>query len=505
MSFFMQINRLVSPNPYKEMQDESLQVAQEQHAVALKLALSGGSKEDCEKAVKLWKMAAYAGLAEAQIHLSACYGIGVCVHQNFKKQAHLIFKAFKAKLQDAGDQCQTGSTNISFSEISAKSLRHAYEKNALAACLYHGTGMAQNLNDAASLWKEAAHMGVAESQFHLSQCYQFGKGVPLNPAKQVKWLKKALRTNPNNTDALIALATCFLTGRGVSQNAAEAFDLLTTAARLGSSEAIVKRALCYLRGCGVPQHIQTALTTLRDEEKRGSALAKLELGICLKHGMGVEKDVSGAFILLSEAMRLGSLDAKIEVAKCLKDGIGVPVQREEAILLLKEASLQGSMLASVELGVWNLFSNGAPFNREEAFKLFQATAQAGEPLAIFWLGRCFHLGLHVPVNIPLAITHYTQASLLGCVQAKVALGTLHPIHTYATADELSIKWLAAAANQGSAIAKLELGKHLLAKLELPRILQSAHNLLREAANQGNSEAQSMLANLQHLLHDVEKK
>jgi len=50
---------------------------------------------------------------------------------------------------------------------------------------------AEDYKKAAELWGKAAEQGNAEAQYHLGECYEYGKGVEESMEEAVKWFRKA--------------------------------------------------------------------------------------------------------------------------------------------------------------------------------------------------------------------------------------------------------------------------------------------------------------------------
>ena len=188
MSYFMQINHLDSSNPLKDVTDESLRLAREQHGLALQLAQPRRSRDDWEKAAALCKMAARAGLPEAQAELGTCYRFGLGTRLNLKKGQHWTRKALRTIMAGSAPFIKTSTSSplTRIDELREKALHLAQDKHKLALCLFHGTGVQRNVKAAVSLWKEAAHLGVAEAQFQLSQCYRFGWEISIKESGKNK-------------------------------------------------------------------------------------------------------------------------------------------------------------------------------------------------------------------------------------------------------------------------------------------------------------------------------
>lgn len=84
---------------------------------------------------------------------------------------------------------------------------HAY--NNLGYLLYRGLGGAADVPRAIALWTDAAQAGEAESQWHLGQAYEDGKGVERSVTQAYAWYRCAAasalgKTAPQDLDEQIA-------------------------------------------------------------------------------------------------------------------------------------------------------------------------------------------------------------------------------------------------------------------------------------------------------------
>lgn len=64
--------------------------------------------------------------------------------------------------------------------------------NNLGFVLYHGLGGPADVPRAVALWTDAAHAGDAESQWHLGQAHEAGKGVGRSTTEAYAWYRCAV-------------------------------------------------------------------------------------------------------------------------------------------------------------------------------------------------------------------------------------------------------------------------------------------------------------------------
>ena len=94
---------------------------------------------------------------------------------------------------------------------------------------------AGNYDEAASIWRPLAEEGDPKAQFNLGLLHETGRGVTEDPAEAAVWYERAARQGV--TQAQLNLAALHQTGRGVVQDPAEALYWLEVASRLGEGAA----------------------------------------------------------------------------------------------------------------------------------------------------------------------------------------------------------------------------------------------------------------------------
>src|SRR3974377_50536 len=97
--------------------------------------------------------------------------------------------------------------------------------------------------------KAKADKGDSEAQFSLYSCYATGSGVERDPAKAVKWLRKAAEQGLARAQCQLGLN--YLSGNGVKPDKTEAVRWLRRAAEQGQAEAQLDLGMCYANGDGV--------------------------------------------------------------------------------------------------------------------------------------------------------------------------------------------------------------------------------------------------------------
>jgi hypothetical protein len=102
-----------------------------------------------------------------------------------------------------------------------------------------GIGVVTNPAKAVKWYRKAAEQGLAQAQHNLGRMYYAGDGVAQNSKQAVKWLLKAAAQNYDL--AKNRLGVMYERGEGVTQDYAEAYEWYTRAADAKNMAAIVNR------------------------------------------------------------------------------------------------------------------------------------------------------------------------------------------------------------------------------------------------------------------------
>jgi hypothetical protein len=137
----------------------------------------GGVAQDHAEAVRLYRLAAAQGHADAQFNLGYMFYYGRGVAQDYAEAVRLYSLA--AAKGDAGAQFNLGVM---------------FEK---------GEGVAQDYAEALRLWRLAAAQGDAGAQFNLGLMFEKGQGVPQDREEAIRWYR--LAAAQGDADATAAL------------------------------------------------------------------------------------------------------------------------------------------------------------------------------------------------------------------------------------------------------------------------------------------------------------
>ena len=118
--------------------------------------------QDRETALKLFRLGAEQGDAEAQLKLGLCHTYGyVGLNQDFEEGTKWFEMA--AKQGNAEAQYYAGNS------------------------YFFGQGVATNIEQAISWWQLAIAQGYSKAQYALGRCYELGSGVPQDCVQAYAW------------------------------------------------------------------------------------------------------------------------------------------------------------------------------------------------------------------------------------------------------------------------------------------------------------------------------
>jgi TPR repeat protein len=187
--------------------------------------------------------------------------------------------------------------------------------------------------------KARAEKGDSEAQIALAARYARGDGVAKDPAKAVKWLRKAADQGSARAQCLLGLD--YASGSGIKPDKAEAARWLRRAADQGLAEAQFDLGMCYANGDGVPRNALEATAWYRKAADQGLPDAACELGNCYLEGTGVPKDIPEGVKWTRKAAEEGFGQAQNTLGLCYTKGTGVPKDYLEAYKWFNLAAAKG--------------------------------------------------------------------------------------------------------------------------------------------------------------------
>ena len=106
-----------------------------------------------------------------------------------------------------------------------------YSKNALAQCYENVWGIDKDISKVSLWYRSSAELDHAPAMWNLGRVFDKGICVEANEASAFDWYGKAAKRG--HVEAAVALADCYLEGRGITRNKDEAIAHFQDAARQG--------------------------------------------------------------------------------------------------------------------------------------------------------------------------------------------------------------------------------------------------------------------------------
>ncbi len=169
---------------------------------------------DDKEAVRLLRLKAEQGDAEAQFHLGGLYWLGQGVPKD-EKEAVRWFRRAAAQ----------GNAKAQFN---------------LGVASYLGEGTPKNDKEAAHWFRRAAEQGDAQAQYNLGLAYFFGRGMPKSYKEATNWFRHA--AEQGDAQAQFNLGLSYAAGAGVPKDYVLAYQWFNLAAAGNNGEVAAKAA-----------------------------------------------------------------------------------------------------------------------------------------------------------------------------------------------------------------------------------------------------------------------
>ncbi len=191
----------------------------------------------------------------------------------------------------------------------AVSLGNLYAPSALGKMYFHGIGVAEDFETAASLFRRGAEMGEPSAQHHLGLVFGKGLGVGQSDEQAEFWHRKA--AEQDYAEAQSALGAFYWYGRGgLPEDAQTAVAWFRKAAVQGDPRAQYFLGLAHQRGLGAEHDDHAAFEWYRKSAEQGYDEGEYGLGFRYVLGKGVEKDEVAGSVWLRKAADQGYLPAQ---------------------------------------------------------------------------------------------------------------------------------------------------------------------------------------------------
>nr|WP_227591491.1 sel1 repeat family protein [Acinetobacter sp. Marseille-Q1620] len=190
------------------------------------------------------------------------------------------------------------------------------------------------IDQAFSLFVQAAEAGDRDAQYSLAQCYKYGIGTVKHPVQGIFWLEKAAQSN--HADAQFELSMLS------SVESQQHLRLLNAAAEKGHPQAMLCMAIYEQKHHRIDQAKMWLLKAKEHKVIRAYYL----LAQMYRNGVGVKPDLNEYVELLKQAAEFGEVDAYFELFKVYKEGIGVRRNKKCAVKYLNLAKAHQHLEAS---------------------------------------------------------------------------------------------------------------------------------------------------------------
>ena len=290
-----------------------------------------GCEQDVDTALTLLASSATHGNAEAYCHMGDIYIAGKLVEPNADKAL----------------ECYKGAADLG--------MTNAYERMGdiyrLGELVQRDVAKAIELYD---IGAKEGHSGAREKSELLKakreELYTVGEGLRASTPEQ-SFRAFAISASMGYIPSYKQIARAYLEGRGIKKDRVQAYLWFEKAVESKDEEALYEYGLCFSRGIGTAFDFKKAIEVLSKAARLGSSEAKEEIERLMKNKRRnmLNKVYSNAMTLIYKR------------------------QFKEAEKLLRVCLRLGHAKGIYTLGCLNEFGLGIPTNREVAFRLYETS------------------------------------------------------------------------------------------------------------------------------------
>jgi Sel1 repeat len=187
------------------------------------------------------------------------------------------------------------------------------------------------------LLRPLAEQGIARAQNGVGVMYATGRGVSQDDAQAAAWFQKA--SDQGYAKAQEHLGYLYRKGLGVPKDYVKAVALLQAAAEQGDGPAHLNLGNMYRTGEGVVRDDIKAAEYFRKAADQGYAIAQNNLGSMYARGEGVSQDYAQAAGWYRKAAEQGDAESQLSLGASYKRGAGVPQDYVQAYKWLTVGNL----------------------------------------------------------------------------------------------------------------------------------------------------------------------
>lgn len=159
-------------------------------------------------------------------------------------------------------------------------------------------------------WEKSAENGLNGARVRLAVQCAYGLGVEKDGDRALDYIRKAVKGDPADPNALCYLGMFYEQGIGTDASMEQALTCYRQAAEMGTPVAHFALGMCYFYGKGVTENTETALKWIEQAAEMNYAEAQYFLG--LEHFLGerVDRDLYLSVDYLRQSAAGGSVDAQ---------------------------------------------------------------------------------------------------------------------------------------------------------------------------------------------------
>lgn len=291
--------------------------------------------------------------------------------------------------------------------------------NALGNIYLLGLGTGVDKVKAVKYFDNAAMLGDCNTALTLAEWYSTGKYVAKDSKKAFSYYLLAAK---KSAEAMFATAECYANGTGVKRDPIKAYTYYFKSAKFGYNPAVLKAAECLIEGRGVSQNAEKAKELLSKITMSGNPKADiLQARIYEKTG-----NYAVAFKLYHHAQELGDLTAKLKTADYYFNGYGVVKNTKRAAGIYKSLALCGNLEAGKKYAICCMLATSGAEDLNVAYSyLKDVTSKTNDAEAWLYLGSLYNNKAFNNFNTLKAEDCYLTALKLGNKRAAYKLGKMH--------------------------------------------------------------------------------
>jgi TPR repeat protein len=338
----------------------------------------------------------------------------------------------------------------------------------LAGSYTYGLGIEKNLEEANRLHLMSADLGFPSAQVAIGNNLLFGLGIEKDIARAKKYLLQA-------SDQGAGYASFLLAEYDLSDETNRLTDyshilsFYKKGIEQGEHRAMQRFAWLLTEGKIIQQNLTEALALNIRAAELGNEFAAYNAAGAYRYGNGVEKDCNQAILYYEIAANFGMMEAMHNLGTMYFNGEGIAKDIDKANHWYLKAANYGSGLSSYCLGLMSERGDRGAVDYSFAFAWFSiAKAQDHEDSEA-------RIKVLAPLmnkeQIDSALYILTAMSEKGFSWAQQALGCIYLDGELVCLNEnLALKWLSAASEQGLSKAKIEL-ENAFSAGKIPSALQ----------------------------------